>query len=83
MGSIGCLVVRGSTERVATQHTPQPASILEVRVGTAETVSRCWDLIGGMRDMGKLLKYAMIVALVAGVIANLPDIKRYIKMSSM
>ncbi len=36
-----------------------------------------------MRDMSKFLKYAAVVALVAGVIANLPDIKRYIKISSM
>jgi hypothetical protein len=41
------------------------------------------DLTGGMRDMRKVLKYAAMVAVVAGVIANLQDIKRYIKMSSM
>ncbi len=33
--------------------------------------------------MLKVLKYAAMVAVVAGVIANLQDIKRYIKMSSM
>ncbi len=33
--------------------------------------------------MLKVLKYAAMVALVAGVIVNLPDIKRYIKISSM
>jgi hypothetical protein len=33
--------------------------------------------------MAKFLKYAAVVALVAGVIVNLPDIKRYIKISSM
>lgn len=33
--------------------------------------------------MGTFLKYAAMLALVVGVIANLPDIKRYIKMSSM
>jgi len=33
--------------------------------------------------MLKVLKYATMLALVAGVIANLPDIKRYIKISSM
>lgn len=33
--------------------------------------------------MRKVLKYAAMVAVVAGVIANLQDIKRYIKMSSM
>ncbi len=33
--------------------------------------------------MRKVLKYAAMLAVVAGVIANLQDIKRYIKMSSM
>jgi hypothetical protein len=33
--------------------------------------------------MSKFLKYAAVLALLAGVIANLPDIKRYIKISSM
>jgi hypothetical protein len=33
--------------------------------------------------MLKVLKYAAVLALVAGVIANLPDIKRYIKISTM
>jgi hypothetical protein len=33
--------------------------------------------------MGKVIRYAVMVALVAGVIVNLPDIKRYIKISSM
>lgn len=33
--------------------------------------------------MLKLLKFAAMLAVVAGVIANLPDIKRYIKISSM
>jgi len=33
--------------------------------------------------MSKLLKYTAIVAFVAGVIMNLPDIKRYIKISTM
>lgn len=33
--------------------------------------------------MAKVLKYAAILAVVAGVIANLPDIRRYIKISSM
>lgn len=33
--------------------------------------------------MRKVLKYAAMLAMVAGVIANLPDIKRYIKISSM
>jgi len=33
--------------------------------------------------MLKVLKYAALVALVAGVIVNLPDIKRYIKISTM
>jgi hypothetical protein len=36
-----------------------------------------------MKDMLKVLKYAAMIAVVAGVIVNLPDIKRYIKMSSM
>jgi hypothetical protein len=36
-----------------------------------------------MRDMRKVLKYAAMLAVVASVIVNLPDIKRYIKMSSM
>jgi hypothetical protein len=39
--------------------------------------------MGGMRDMLKVLKYAAMLALVAGVIVNLPDIKRYIKISTM
>jgi hypothetical protein len=33
--------------------------------------------------MLKVLKYATMLAVIAGVIANLPDIKRYIKISSM
>jgi hypothetical protein len=33
--------------------------------------------------MSKFLKYAAVLALIAGVIVNLPDIKRYIKISSM
>jgi uncharacterized protein DUF6893 len=33
--------------------------------------------------MRKVLKYAAVLALVAGVIANLPDIKRYIRISTM
>jgi hypothetical protein len=33
--------------------------------------------------MATFLKYAAVAALVAGVIVNLPDIKRYIKISSM
>jgi hypothetical protein len=33
--------------------------------------------------MLKVLKYVAVIALVAGVIVNLPDIKRYIKISSM
>jgi hypothetical protein len=33
--------------------------------------------------MLKPLKFAAMLAVVAGVIANLPDIKRYIKISSM
>jgi hypothetical protein len=36
-----------------------------------------------MESMLKVLKYAALVALVAGVIVNLPDIKRYIKISTM
>jgi hypothetical protein len=36
-----------------------------------------------MESMLKVLKYAVLVALVAGVIVNLPDIKRYIKISTM
>ena len=31
--------------------------------------------------MGKFLKYAVVIAVVAGVIVNLDDIRRYIKMS--
>jgi hypothetical protein len=33
--------------------------------------------------MLRVLKYAAILALVAGVIANYPDIKRYIRISTM
>lgn len=33
--------------------------------------------------MGKLLKYAAVIAVVAGVIMNLSDIRRYIKISMM
>jgi len=33
--------------------------------------------------MGKVFKYAAVLALVAGVLVNLPDIKRYIKISTM
>jgi hypothetical protein len=33
--------------------------------------------------MSKFLKYAAVIALVAGVIVSLPDIKRYIRISSM
>jgi uncharacterized protein DUF6893 len=38
---------------------------------------------GLMSAMGKFLKYAVVIAVVAGVIVNLDDIRRYIKMSSM
>jgi hypothetical protein len=31
----------------------------------------------------KVLKYAAILALVAGVLVNLPDIRRYIRISLM
>jgi hypothetical protein len=33
--------------------------------------------------MPKVLKYAVMLALIAGVIVNLPDIKRYIKITKM
>ncbi len=33
--------------------------------------------------MLKVLKYAAVIALVAGVIANYGDIKRYIRISTM
>ena len=33
--------------------------------------------------MSKVFKYAVVLALIAGVIVNLPDIKRYIKISTM
>jgi hypothetical protein len=56
---------------------------LKLESEVLETVSSLLDLIGGMKDMSKFLKYAAMLALVAGFIANLPDIKRYIKMSSM
>jgi hypothetical protein len=36
-----------------------------------------------MRDMLRVLKYVAMIAVVAGVIVNLPDIKRYIRISSM
>jgi hypothetical protein len=36
-----------------------------------------------MVGMVKVLKYTAMVALVAGIIANLPDIKRYIKIRAM
>jgi hypothetical protein len=36
-----------------------------------------------MGTMLKVLKYATVLAVVAGVIVNLPDIKRYIKISTM
>jgi hypothetical protein len=36
-----------------------------------------------MKDMLKVLKYVAMIAVVAGVIVNLPDIKRYIKISTM
>jgi hypothetical protein len=45
----------------------------------AETVSDSPDLTA----MAKALKYAAVLAVIAGVIANLPDIKRYIKISTM
>jgi hypothetical protein len=64
---------------------PQQIAVphLNVRVGVAETVSGRRDLIGGMSDMSKFLKYAAVAALIAGIIVNLPDIKRYIKISTM
>jgi hypothetical protein len=34
-------------------------------------------------QLSKVLGMLVLVAVVAGVIANLPDIKRYIKMSTM
>lgn len=33
--------------------------------------------------MAKVLKYAAVLAVIAGVIANLQDIKRYIRISTM
>lgn len=36
-----------------------------------------------MSAMSKFLKYAGVIAMVAGVILNLDDIRRYIKISSM
>jgi hypothetical protein len=33
--------------------------------------------------MLRVLKYVAMIAVVAGVIVNLPDIKRYIRISSM
>jgi hypothetical protein len=33
--------------------------------------------------MGKVLKFVAVLAVVAGVIATLPDIRRYIKISTM
>ncbi len=33
--------------------------------------------------MGKFLKVILITAAVAGVLASLPDIKRYIRISTM
>jgi len=33
--------------------------------------------------MARFMKYAVAFAVVAGVIANLPDIKRYIRISTM
>src|SRR5665213_2249531 len=66
----------GGAQQLAVPH-------LDVRVTLAETVSKAANLTGGTRDMAKFLKYAAVVALVAGVIVNLPDIKRYIKISSM
>jgi hypothetical protein len=36
-----------------------------------------------MENVLKLLKYATVLVVVAGVIVNLPDIKRYIKISTM
>lgn len=46
----------------------------------AETVSRPEDLTTAM---AKVLKYAAVLAVIAGVIANLQDIKRYIRISTM
>lgn len=46
----------------------------------AETVSTARDLTTAM---AKVLKYAAVLAVIAGVVANLPDIKRYIKISTM
>jgi hypothetical protein len=51
-----------------------------VRGRIAETVSRLMDLMGAMV---KILKYAAIIAVVAGIIANVDDIRRYIKISTM
>jgi hypothetical protein len=76
-------VKRRAGEGAAQQVTTPHRSVLEVRVALPETVSSRADLTGGMRDMSKFLKYAALLAPVAGVIANLPDIKRYIEMSSM
>jgi hypothetical protein len=33
--------------------------------------------------MLKVLKYAAMLAVAAGIIANLPDIRRYIRISTM
>jgi hypothetical protein len=55
----------------------------KVRVRVVETVSLEADLTVGMGNMLKVLKYATVLAVVAGLIVNLPDIKRYIKISTM
>jgi hypothetical protein len=66
----------GGPKRLAVPH-------LTIRDTLAETVSKDANLMDGTRDMSKFLKYAAVIALVAGVIVSLPDIKRYIKISSM
>jgi len=70
------LAGKGGAQQLAVPH-------LEVRVTVVETVSNAANLRSGLRDMTKFLKYAAVIALVAGVIVNLPDIKRYIRISSM
>jgi hypothetical protein len=54
--------------------------VLPLECSVVETVSRQPDLITAM---AKALKYAAVLAVVAGVLVNLPDIKRYIRISTM
>jgi hypothetical protein len=68
-------------------YLPNYCSFAAVRACvTHETISRRADLTGGWgahMQLSKIISVLVVATVVAGVIINLPDIKRYIKISTM